>query len=35
MLIDGGHTPMLKLQQVAHLRLIVPVPETYTGSVVK
>ena len=35
MLIDGGHTPMLKLQQVAHLRLIVPVPETYTGSVVR
>jgi RND family efflux transporter MFP subunit len=35
MLIDGGHTPMLKLQQVAHLRLIVPVPETYTGTVVK
>ena len=35
MLIDGGHTPMLKLQQVAHLRLIVPVPETYTGSVAK
>jgi len=35
MLIDGGHTPMLKLQQVAHLRLIVPVPETYIGSVVK
>jgi membrane fusion protein (multidrug efflux system) len=35
MLIDGGHSPMLKLQQVAHLRLIVPVPETYTGSVVK
>ena len=35
MLIDGGHTPMLKLQQVDHLRLIVPVPETYTGSVVR
>lgn len=35
MLIDGGHTPMLKLQQVGHLRLIVPVPETYTGSVAK
>jgi membrane fusion protein (multidrug efflux system) len=35
MLIDGGHTPMLKLQQIAHLRLIVPVPETYTGSIVK
>jgi membrane fusion protein (multidrug efflux system) len=34
-LIDGGHTPMLRLQQVARLRLIVPVPETYTGSVVK
>lgn len=35
MLIDGGHTPMLRLQQVAHLRLIVPVPETYSGSVSK
>jgi membrane fusion protein, multidrug efflux system len=35
MLIDGGHTPLLKLQQIAHLRLIVPVPETYTGSIVK
>ena len=35
MLIDGGHTPMLKLQQIAHLRLIVPVPETYTGSVIQ
>jgi membrane fusion protein, multidrug efflux system len=35
MLIDGGRTPMLKLQQVSHLRLIVPVPETYTGSVAK
>jgi RND family efflux transporter MFP subunit len=35
MLIDGGHTPMLKLQQIARLRLIVPVPETYTGSIVK
>jgi membrane fusion protein, multidrug efflux system len=34
-LIDGGHTPMLKLQQVAHLRLIVPVPETYSASIVK
>jgi hypothetical protein len=28
-------TPMLKLQQDAHLRLIVRVPETYTGSIVK
>jgi len=35
MLIDDGNTPLLKLQQVDHLRLIVPVPETYTGSVVK
>jgi membrane fusion protein, multidrug efflux system len=35
MLLDGGHPPMLKLQQIAHLRLIVPVPETYTGSVVQ
>jgi membrane fusion protein, multidrug efflux system len=35
MLIDGGPTPMLKLQQIARLRLIVPVPETYTASVVK
>jgi membrane fusion protein (multidrug efflux system) len=35
MLIDGGHTPLLKLQQVDHLRLIVPVPETYTGSIVR
>jgi membrane fusion protein, multidrug efflux system len=35
MLIDGGHTPMLKLQQIAHLRLIVPVPETYIGSVLR
>ena len=35
MLVDGGHSPMLKLQQVAHLRLIVPVPETYTESIVK
>jgi len=35
MLIDGGHTPLLKLQQVDHLRLIVPVPETYTGSIAR
>jgi RND family efflux transporter MFP subunit len=35
MLIDGGKTPMLKLLQIDHLRLIVPVPETYTGSVVR
>jgi membrane fusion protein (multidrug efflux system) len=34
-LIDGGHTPMLELQQIAHLRLIAPIPETYTASAVK
>jgi RND family efflux transporter MFP subunit len=36
MMVDaGGHTPLLKLQQTSHLRLIVPVPETYVGSIVK
>jgi membrane fusion protein (multidrug efflux system) len=36
MLIDGGsHSPLLKLQQTSHLRLIVPVPETYTGSIIR
>jgi len=27
--------PLLKLQQVSHLRLVVPVPESYVGSIVK
>lgn len=31
----GAHTPLLKLQQTSHLRLIVPVPESYVGSTVK
>jgi membrane fusion protein, multidrug efflux system len=31
----GKHTPLLRLEQVSHLRLIVPVPEIYTGSIVK
>jgi membrane fusion protein (multidrug efflux system) len=36
MMVDGnGHTPLLKLQQTAHLRLVVPVPESYVGSIVK
>ena len=36
---DGGWEddprPLLKLQQVSHLRLVVPVPESYVGSIVK
>ena len=36
MMVDaGGHTPLLKLQQTTHLRLIVPVPENYVGSITK
>jgi membrane fusion protein, multidrug efflux system len=31
----GGHLPLLKLQQISHLRLIVPVPETYVGHIVR
>lgn len=30
----GGHLPLLKLQQITHLRLTVPVPETYVGHIV-
>jgi membrane fusion protein, multidrug efflux system len=30
----GGHLPLLKLQQISHLRLTVPVPETYVGHIV-
>src|SRR6266571_4900397 len=33
MLVEGGRTPLLKLQQIGHLRLTVPVPETYVGHV--
>lgn len=29
----GGHQPLLKLQQVSRLRLVVPIPEMYVGSV--
>ena len=36
MMVDAnGHTPLLKLQQTTHLRLAVPVPESYVGSIVK
>jgi membrane fusion protein, multidrug efflux system len=31
---SAGHTPLLKLQQIGHLRLTVPVPESYVGHVV-
>ncbi len=30
----GGHVALLKLQQITHLRLAVPVPETYVGHIV-
>jgi membrane fusion protein, multidrug efflux system len=29
----NGQSPLLKLQQTSHLRLVVPVPETYVGSI--
>ncbi len=36
MMVDSnGHTPLLRLQQTTRLRLVVPVPEGYVGSVVK
>ena len=35
MVAAGGHMPLLKLQQTAHLRLIVPIPETYVGHIVR
>jgi RND family efflux transporter MFP subunit len=36
MMVDaGGHQPLLKLKQVSHLRLVVPVPETYVGAVTR
>jgi len=31
----NAHMPLLKLQQTAHLRLTVPVPETYVGHIVR
>jgi membrane fusion protein, multidrug efflux system len=35
MVAAGGHMPLLKLQQTAHLRVIVPVPESYVGHIVR
>jgi len=31
----GGRLPLLKLQQISHLRLAVPVPEIYVGHIVR
>jgi membrane fusion protein (multidrug efflux system) len=35
MVSADGQSPLLKLQQVSHLRLVVPVPESYVGSVAR
>jgi membrane fusion protein, multidrug efflux system len=36
MMVDSnGHTPLLRVQQTTRLRLAVPVPESYVGSIVK
>ncbi|WP_260705929.1 efflux RND transporter periplasmic adaptor subunit [Edaphobacter flagellatus] len=35
MVSSNGLQPLLKLQQISHLRLVVPVPETYVGSIAK
>jgi RND family efflux transporter MFP subunit len=35
MVSSGAQTPLLRLQQVARLRLVVPVPEAYVGSVAR
>jgi multidrug resistance efflux pump len=35
MVSAGGQSPLLKLQQVSHLRLVVPIPESYFGSVAR
>lgn len=35
MVASGSHQTLLRLQQTAHLRLIVPVPETYVGNLTR
>jgi membrane fusion protein, multidrug efflux system len=35
MVSAGGQSPLLKLQQISHLRLVVPVPESYVASVAR
>ncbi|MDH5585978.1 MAG: efflux RND transporter periplasmic adaptor subunit [Nitrospirota bacterium] len=32
---DGHGSPLVRLEQIKHLRLIVPVPEVYVGSIAK
>jgi RND family efflux transporter MFP subunit len=32
MVATGSHQALLRLQQISHLRLVVPVPETYVGN---
>jgi membrane fusion protein, multidrug efflux system len=32
MISAGSHEALLRLQQISHLRLVVPVPETYVGN---
>lgn len=35
MVTTGSHQALLRLQQVSHLRLVVPVPETYVGTLTR
>ncbi len=35
MISAGSHQPLLRLQQASHLRLVVPVPETYAGHITR
>jgi membrane fusion protein, multidrug efflux system len=35
MVAAGSHEALLRLQQTTHLRLIVPVPETYVGNLIR
>lgn len=35
MVATGSHQVLLRLQQSSHLRLVVPVPETYTGNLTR
>jgi len=35
MIEPGSRVPLLKLQQTSHLRLVVPIPESYVGSIAR
>ena len=35
MVAAGSHETLLRLQQTSHLRLVVPVPETYVGNLIR